>query len=134
MTGAGAPLDAEALRRGVEERDLEAVIGLYADDAELWLVDPCHPPDAPLELAGRAAIREHLREVCNRDLVRRVERLVVGQGTAAYTESRRGPDGALAVRAAVLELREGRIVRELAVEARDRPFVRTAGSPPRRSR
>ena len=112
-------LDGEALRRGIEDRDLEAIMGLFADDAELRLVDTAHPPSRPLELRGRAAIAGHYRDVCSRDMTHRIERLLLGRDCAAFTEVGRYPDGTRVVGATLLELREGRIAREVSVQARD---------------
>jgi hypothetical protein len=50
MTEQKMGFDFEALRRGVEGRDADVLIGLYADDAELRIVNKRTP-----QLAARAA-------------------------------------------------------------------------------
>jgi len=46
--------DAEALRRGIEERDAATLLGLYAEDAELHVVDRTDQPSRPKIIrAGR---------------------------------------------------------------------------------
>ena len=52
-------------------------------------------------------------------MTHRVEMQVVGDGGAAFTEACRYPDGTNVLCAAVLELRDGRIARELGVQAWD---------------
>src|SRR5207253_70785 len=69
--------DVEALRRGVEERDAAALIGLYADGAELRLVDRQSQPGSPRTLRGRAQIAEYLEESCGRDMAHSLERVLV---------------------------------------------------------
>jgi hypothetical protein len=47
ITRSSQSFDAEALRRGIEERDATTLLGLYAEDAELHVTDrndqPSHP-------------------------------------------------------------------------------------------
>ena len=42
-----ATFDLDTLRRGYEEWDVEALLGLYADDVELIQIDRDNPPSAP---------------------------------------------------------------------------------------
>lgn len=112
-------LDTEALRRGIEERDVDAILSLYTHDAEFRLVDRTHPPSSPLQLRGKQAIAEYYRDVCSRDMTHRLEQLVVGDGNAAFTEACQYPDGTRVLCAAVLELRDGRIARKVGVQAWD---------------
>ncbi len=44
--------DLDTLRRGIEERDAEAMLSLYADDAEMTEVDKTNPPRAPASSAA----------------------------------------------------------------------------------
>lgn len=53
--------DLETLRRGIEERDPEAMLSLYADNAEVTEVDKSNPPNAPRVFSGKESIGEHLR-------------------------------------------------------------------------
>ena len=70
--------DAGALRRGIEERDAATLLGLYAEDAELQVVDRNDQPSHPKIIRGRDAIGEYFADVCGRDMTHKVERLVVG--------------------------------------------------------
>jgi hypothetical protein len=111
--------DAGALRRGIEERDAATLMALYAEDAELQVVDRNAQPSHPLIIRGRAAIGEYFAEVCGRDMTHTVDRLVVGPDGAAFVQSCRYPSGASVRCVAVLDLRDGLITRQSGVQAWD---------------
>ena len=56
-------LDFEELRRAEEQRDLDAMLDLYADDAEVRIVNRVTPPSSPYVLRGKQEIAEYLRDV-----------------------------------------------------------------------
>ncbi len=114
-----APFAVDALRRGIEDRDAEALLGLYADDAELVMVDADHGPSAPLVLRGREAIGAMLADVASRDMTHTLERVVVDDESLAYTEACRYADGMRVLCAAVAELADGKVVRQTCVQAWD---------------
>ncbi len=111
--------DARALRRGIEERDATTLLGLYADDAELQVVDHDNQPGSPRIIRGRAAIGEYFADVCGRDMTHEIERLVVGDDGAAFVQRCRYPSGATVLCVAVLDLRGGLITRQSGVQAWD---------------
>jgi hypothetical protein len=112
--------DLETLRRGIEGRDPDALLSLYAADAEIVEVDTLNPPRAPRAFRGRAAIDEHFRDVCARDMTHRLERPVIGTDRLAYTETCRYADGTNVLCMTTADLdREGRITRQTAVTAWD---------------
>jgi hypothetical protein len=110
----------DLLRRGVEERDPEAMLSLYADDAELVEVDRTNPPKAPRVFRGKEAIGAHLRDVCARDMTHRLERPVIAADRIAYSEACRYADGTgvLCMTTADLDA-GGKIARQVAVTAWD---------------
>jgi hypothetical protein len=55
--------DAAAFRRGIEERDAATLLGLYAEDAELHVVDSNDQPSNPKIIRGRQAIGEYFADV-----------------------------------------------------------------------
>ena len=116
---ATAPFDFATLKRALERSDAAAILGLYAEDAEMTIVDRNRPPSAPLRLVGRPAIEEFWRDVCARDMTHAVGEEVVAPGRAAFVERCAYPDGCHVVSAMTLELREGRIHRHLTVQAWD---------------
>ena len=77
-TQAPGGLDFEALRRAIEERDAETLLGFYADDAELRTVNRNTTPSSPRVLRGKEEISEYLRDVCSREMTHRVENEVAG--------------------------------------------------------
>ena len=70
-------------------------------------------------LHGRTAIGEYLDETCGRDMTHRLERVVVSGDTAAFTQACRYPDGTRVLCLAMLDLRDGLIVQQTAVQEWD---------------
>ena len=116
---ASRTFDAEAFRRGIEERDAATLLSLYAEDAELHVVDQHDQPGRPKIVRGRAAIGEYYADVCGRDMTHTIERLVVGSGNAAFIQACAYPSGAKVMCAAVLDLDGGLITRLTGVQAWD---------------
>ncbi len=119
MTTTQTTFSSGTLRRGIEERDASTLLALYAEDAELRIVDRTHPPSSPLILLGRTAIGRHLEEVSSRDMTHALTHTVVGDGSVAYVEECRYPDGSRVLCTAVLDLADGMIVRQIGVQAWD---------------
>ena len=119
MTSTSQSFDAEALRRSIEERDAAKLLSLYAEDAELHVVDSHDQPSHPKIIRGRAAIGEYYADLCGRDMTHRIERLVVGETGAAFVQACRYPSGARVMCAAVLDLSGGLITRLSGVQAWD---------------
>lgn len=115
----GKGLDFEALRPAIERADATALADLYADDAEARVVNRSSPPSSPFVLRGRGAIAEYLRTVCGNGARHRIGNEVVGQDRVAFNEACEYPDGTKVLTATTLEVRDGRIVREVSVEAWD---------------
>ena len=116
-----AQLDFDALRRAIEERDVVAQLALYAADAVVRLVDRIRTPRSPRVLHGHEEVRAWLEDVCGRDMTHRVDTPVVADGAIAFTEACRYPDGTNVLCATVLELRDGLVLRQVAVQAWDEP-------------
>lgn len=112
-------LDLEALRAAIEQRDANALIALYADDAELRIVNRNTTPSFASLLVGKSAIAGYLDTVCERSMSHRIEREVIGEGRIAFTEECEYPDGVRVLCAATLEIEDGRIVGQVNVEAWD---------------
>ncbi len=120
MTEQMAPgLDFETLRRGIEHRDFDALINLYADDAELRVVNKNSTPSSPMELHGKEEISEMLRDVCGRAMTHHVEDEVVGENRVAFNEMCEYPDGVRVLTAMTLDVRDGKISRQVNIEAWD---------------
>jgi nuclear transport factor 2 (NTF2) superfamily protein len=118
QANAGA-LDFEVLRRAIEERDAETLAGLYADDAEMLTINRNSTPSSPDVLRGKEEIGEYLRDVCSREMTHKVENEVVGEDRIAFQEACEYPDGVRVLGAETIELRDGKIVRQVNIEAWD---------------
>jgi ketosteroid isomerase-like protein len=108
-----------ALHSALEARDLDSMLSLYADDAELRVVDSTHPPSRPLELCGKQAISAHFRDIFDREMTHKVIDEVVGSDRLSFSEDCEYPDGTHVYGNATIELRDGKIVREVEVQAWD---------------
>jgi nuclear transport factor 2 (NTF2) superfamily protein len=109
----------KALRRAIEERDAETLVGFYADEAELRTVNRNSTPSSPQVLRGKEEIAEYLRDVFGREMTHRIDMEVVGENRIAFNEACEYPDGTSVLGAETLELRDGKIVRQVNVEAWD---------------
>lgn len=114
-----APFEFARLKRALEQSEAEVLAELYADDAEMVIVDRDRPPGAPMRLAGKPAIDAFWRDVCSREMTHRVGHEVVGPDRVAFVEECVYPDGCKVMSAMTLDLRNGRIVRHLTVQAWD---------------
>jgi ketosteroid isomerase-like protein len=70
----GPGFDFEAMRRAIEESDYDALLALYADNAELRTVNKNSTPSSPQMLQGKEEISEMLRDVCGRAMTHHVGR------------------------------------------------------------
>jgi hypothetical protein len=114
-------LDFGALRRGIEGCDPDLILGFYAEDAKLSIVNPGVPQASPFELRGKAEIAKHLRAVFGQGVSHRVEREEDG---VRFREVCEYPDGSRVVVETTLEMRGGKIFRQVDVVARDAPADR----------
>jgi len=114
-----ASFEFERFRRALEQGDAASLVELYSDDAEMVIVDRDRPPGAPLRLTGKTAIDVFWRDACSREVTHRVWHEVVGPDRAAFVEECAYPNGCNVLSAMTLDLRNGRIVRHLAVQAWD---------------
>jgi SnoaL-like protein len=116
---AAGGLDLEAFRRAAEGRDPEAMLSLYADDAEYVRVDRNSTPSSPMALRGKEEVGEYLRDVFSRDMTHRIENEVVGEERAAFNWACEYPDGTKVLAGETVELRDGKIVRQVSIQAWD---------------
>jgi hypothetical protein len=100
--------DFESMRRAIEQLDADLLTSLYYST-----------PSSPRELHGKEEIAEHLRDVCGRAMTHRVENEVIGEDRVAFNEACEYPDGTRVLAAMTLEVRDGKVVRQVNVEAWD---------------
>lgn len=123
-TAGGGTLDLDALRQGIEGRDIDAMLGLYADDAELSIVDQRHTPSHPQTLHGREEIHAFLREIFGRDIAHHLDHIVAGERSVSFMERCEYPDGSRVLASTVLDISGGRIVKQEEVQAWDAASLR----------
>jgi hypothetical protein len=116
---AAGSLDLETLRRAAETKDPDSMLGLYADDAEYVRVDRNNTPSSPMALRGKDEISKYLHDVFSRDMTHRIDNEVVGEDRAAFNWACEYPDGTRVLAAETVELRDGKIVRQVSVQAWD---------------
>jgi hypothetical protein len=106
-------LDFEALRHAIEHRDLDVMVGFYAEDAQLSIVDAGASQAHPFELRGNAEIAKHLRAVFSQKASHRIEREVASEDRVTFREACEYPDGSRILVETTLELGSGKIVRQV---------------------
>ena len=111
--------DFESMRQTIENLDADQLVGLYADDAEMLTVNRYTTPSSPKVLKGKEEIAEHLRDVCGRAMSHHVENEVVGEDRVAFNEACEYPDGTRVLAAMTLDIRNGKVMRQVNVEAWD---------------
>ena len=112
-------IDAAALRRAFSDRDAEALLAFYADDATVELVDAQNTPSNPRRIEGREALRAHLEDVFSREMSHELDLVAASPDALGYSLRCRYADGMRVVCAATAEVRDGQIVREVGVQAWD---------------
>jgi hypothetical protein len=108
-----------ALKRAIEGRKGSAFAGMYADDAVLHVIDRDNPPSNPRSLQGKSAIASYFEDVCGRDMTHKVEAGVATGNRLAFTQSCAYPDGTKVFCSAMVDLKGGKIARQVVVQAWD---------------
>jgi len=116
---AATGVTAAGLKQAVENREASTLIGFYADNATMRIIDRDHPPSKPMELKGKTEIARYYEDVCGRAMTHRVESTVADAQHLAFTQACAYPDGARVFCTAMLELADGKIVRQTSVQAWD---------------
>ena len=107
------------LKRAIEGRKANALAGLYAEDAVVQVIDRDNPPSKPRNLQGRSAITAYFEDVCGRDMTHKIEAGVAVGNRLAFTQSCAYPDGTKVFCSAMIDLRGGKIARQVVVQAWD---------------
>lgn len=111
--------DFETLRKSLENRDVDLLLGLYDRSATATVFNQHTPPSRPFETSGWQEFETYVRDLCDRELVHQVSNEIVGPDRVSYTETCTYPNGAKVVAANFLELRDGLITRQTVVETWD---------------
>ena len=113
------PVTGSAIKQAIERRDGSTLASFYADDAMLRVIDRNNPPSKPREIKGRAAIDMFWDDMCSRAMTHKVDTTIADGDHLAFTQACSYPDGAQVYCLSVLELRDGLIARQTAVQAWD---------------
>lgn len=119
MSTTTGQLDLGAMADAMRRNDAAMVASFYSADAEIEMIDKDHPPSAPMVLRGADAIRAMYEDVCGRMLRHDFDHLLSEPGMAAFSETCVYPDGVRVSVAAVMDVRDGHIVRERGIQAWD---------------
>jgi ketosteroid isomerase-like protein len=114
-----ASFDVATFKVAYEEWDIEALLALYAEDLELIQIDRDNPPSSPRTRHGRDVLRGMLEHCAGAGVVVTVENTVAGEERAAATITCNFPGGRRVLANAIMELEDGRVVRELDVLSGD---------------
>jgi hypothetical protein len=107
------------LKRAIEGRDAKALASFYDDNAVLRIIDRDNAPSQPREIKGKVAIAAYYQDVCGRAMTHRIESGLTDGKQLAFTQVCAYPEGGKVFCAAMLELKDGKIVRQTAVQAWD---------------
>jgi ketosteroid isomerase-like protein len=119
MTTLTRAISVADLKRAIEGRDAKTLTAFYADNAVLRIIDRDNPPSRPRELKGKDAIAAYYDDVCGRAMSHRIESGVTDGKELAFTQACAYPDGTKVFCSAMLELQDGKIIRQTAVQAWD---------------
>jgi ketosteroid isomerase-like protein len=108
-----------AIKQAIEGRNGRVLASFYAPDAVLRVVDRNNPPSKPREVRGKAAIDMFWDDICSRAMTHKVETTLQDGDRIAFTQACAYPDGAKVLCLSVLELSDGLIQRQTAVQAWD---------------
>jgi ketosteroid isomerase-like protein len=106
-------------RDALERNDERGIVDTFADDAELLSYSERNRPSGAQRVQGRPAIEEMMHEIVSRNLEHRIEDSVVGENRFAFTERCTYPSGEQVMSTVICEVRDGRIARQVGVEAWD---------------
>jgi hypothetical protein len=119
MTIPSQTVSVTELKRAIEGRDANALIALYADDALLRTIDQDNPPSKPRVLQGKQAIASFYDDLCGRAMSHHVDDAVTDGEALSFTQTCTYPNGAKVFCAAMLETKDGKIIRQTVVQAWD---------------
>lgn len=109
----------EGLKSAMEGGDVDALLALYDDDVTVVRYSKATPPAAPMELTGKAQIEPAFRDVFSRDLSHELGNEVVSDDRISFTVACKYGTGERVFASSVCELRDGKIVHQIDVEAYD---------------
>lgn len=110
--------DIAGLSRAIEQGDPRYQAALYADDAEIAIVDSSSNDEPPQILQGKSAIRDWIEQVCWGSSYRRVLDPQASEARVSFTEECQQSDGASYQYSCIAEVSRGQIIRETVTRTR----------------
>ena len=110
-------LDFEALCQAIERCDPDLILGFYAEDAQLSIVNADAQQSISFQLCGKGEIAKHVRAVYGQGASHRIEGEVLGKDRVTFRETCEYPDGGRLWVATTLEVHDGKITRQADVVA-----------------
>ena len=110
--------DLDLLKRSFESWDLDTLLDLYDEDVEQIEMDEVTPPAAPRKRT-KAELRQVFANGCKAGVKISVDNQLAGDDRCACTFTCAFDDGRRVVANSILDIRDGRIVRQFDVQARD---------------
>jgi hypothetical protein len=118
-TAATPAFTADTLRQGVEAHTAADLLSLYADDAQVRIVDRNTQPSKPRVLHGRDEIGALFNDIYTRDMTHKVDQCIIQGDHAAYSQSCQYSDGTRVLAESMITLRNGKIAEEVLIQAWD---------------
>ena len=104
--------DVAAFERCYAEWDVAGLLDLYDEAVELVQIDRDHPPSEPLVRTGRRTLAGMLEHCANAGVRATVDHAIAGGDRAAARVTCAFPGGRTVIANPIMEIRDGRIVRE----------------------
>jgi hypothetical protein len=124
----GRHFDMMEFARAIDTRDTEYQIAVYADCAELEVIDRDNPPSAPQVLKGKNAIADWVRSCCQQNVAQHVVKTIDGADRIAYTVAQVQRDGSYELATSTAELRDGLVTEQQTILVRDPGLQQAGGS------
>jgi hypothetical protein len=119
--------DLAGLRRAIESNDSGYLLALYADNAEVHVIDSDDPSRSRI-LQGKRAIASWIQDLCSQEIDRRVVNSIAGESRVALAEEIHASDGRNIWYTYTAEVSRGQITRETITSTVRRAEVDNSGS------
>jgi hypothetical protein len=105
--------DLAGFSRAIEERDAQYQLAVYADNAEVQIVDSSNGAEQLRRMHGKAAIRDWVEEMCAPDVTHHVVSPEASEAHVTLVEERLNQDGTKIRYSCTAEVVGGQITREI---------------------
>jgi ketosteroid isomerase-like protein len=119
MTEPKAEFDFSAFKDAFERKDAQRWAEFYAEDAQWIEYKPSAPPRNPVRMIGRERIAAFLSSLEESDIEISLSNEVLGRERAAFSVDVMLPDGKRVFEHTIVHIEDGKIARQVDVEAWD---------------